>query len=117
MLIGDSFFADTLIEILKALAIISILMATLFVTLESIKSFQETRKSTRINDINSILTAIHSYIVVLMMRLSQQAFQISMSATELGTGGLDPSTPLVKYLKTVPIGSMEQQQRQIKPQQ
>lgn len=93
----------TLIEILIAIAIISILAVSVFVALDPITRFQEARNSTRINDVNSILTAIHSYIVDNDGALPT-GLSTSMSATELGTGGLNLSAPLVKYLKTIPIG-------------
>jgi len=55
--------AFTLIELLVVIAIIAILAAVVFVALNPVQRFADARNSTRINDVNSLLTAIHEYIV------------------------------------------------------
>ena len=106
----------TLIELLVVIAIIAILAVVVFVALDPITRFADARNSRRFSDVNSILTGIHEYIVdndgVLPTGLST-----SMSETQLGTCGsggatlcsgaaaacVDLSTPLVSYLKSIPL--------------
>ena len=104
----------TLIELLVVITIISILTAVVFVALDPVKRFADARNSRRVSDVNSILTAIHEYIVD-----NGGAIPSGLSTTEqqLGTcttGGaaactgaaascLNLSTPLAKYLKTIPF--------------
>src|SRR3990167_4508532 len=53
----------TLIELLVVIAIIATLAVVVFVALDPARRFREARDSTRWTDVNSILTAFHSYIV------------------------------------------------------
>lgn len=106
----------TLIELLVVIAIISILAVVVFVALDPVKRFADARDSRRWNDVNSILTAVHEYIVDNEGALPT-GLSTSMSATQLGTcssGGatlcsgaaaacVDLSTPLATYLKSIPI--------------
>ncbi len=93
----------TLIELLVVIAIIAILSVVVFVALDPVTRFADARNARRYSDVNSILTAVHEYIVdndgALPTGLSS-----GMSATHLGTGSgnVDLSTPLAKYLKTIP---------------
>lgn len=94
----------TLIELLVVIAIIAILAVIVFVSLDPVARFADARNSRRWNDTNNILTAIHEYIVDNDGTLPT-GLTTSQAATELGTcGGCDNlSTPLVKYLKSIPL--------------
>ena len=93
----------TLIEILVVIAIIALLAAVVFVALDPVKRFADARNSRRWNDVNSILTATHEYIVDNDGSLPT-GLTSSMSATEMGTCGtcVDLATPLGTYLKSIP---------------
>lgn len=114
----------TLIELLIVIVIIATLAVTVFVALDPAKRLKDTRDARRTSDIQSILTAIHQSIVdnkgVLPTGLSA-----GMAEEQLGTdatgcaiatatcnvvGGANPgescldlTTPLVKYLKSIPL--------------
>jgi len=94
----------TLIELLVVIAIIAILATVVFVALDPIKRFQDARDSRRWGDVNGILTAIHEYIVDNDGSLPP-GLTNGQAATELGTCGAcdNLTTPLAKYLKTMPI--------------
>jgi prepilin-type N-terminal cleavage/methylation domain-containing protein len=53
----------TLIEILVVIAILAILSAVVFVALDPVKRFEDSRNARRVSDVNTILTAIHESIV------------------------------------------------------
>ena len=95
--------AFTLIELLVVIAIIAILSAVVFVALDPVKRFADARNSRRFSDVNSILTAVHEYIVDNDGALPT-GMTASMSATELGScsGCADLSSPLSTYLKSIP---------------
>lgn len=94
----------TLIEILVVIAIIALLAAVVFVALDPVKRFADARNSRRWNDVNSILTATHEYIVDNGGDLPT-GLTSSMSATELGSCGtcVNLGTPLSTYLKSIPV--------------
>ncbi len=106
----------TLIELLVVIAIIAILAVLVFVALNPVERFQDARDSRRWTDVNSILTAVHEYIVDNDGDLPT-GLSTGMSETQLGTcssGGatlcsgaaaacVDLSTVLGAYLKTVPL--------------
>lgn len=94
----------TLIELLVVIAIIAILATVVFVALDPIKRFADARNSRRYSDVNGILTAIHEYIVDNNGALPA-GLTTGQAATELGTCGTcdNLSTPLAKYLKTIPL--------------
>jgi len=77
----------TLIELLVVIAIIAVLAAVVFVALDPARRFADARNSSRTNDVNSLLTAIHESIVdnegVLPSPLSA-----GMAETQLGTAAL-----------------------------
>lgn len=93
----------TLIEILVVVAIIAILAVVVFVALDPVRRFADARNSRRLVDTNSILTAIHQYIVDNDGDLPP-GLTTGQAATELGTCGTcdDLTTPLAPYLKTMP---------------
>ena len=106
----------TLIELLVVIAIIALLSVVVFVALDPVKRFADARNATRFSDANNILTAVHEYIVDNKGALPT-GLSTSMTETQLGTcttGGatlctgaatacVDLSTPLTKYLKSMPI--------------
>lgn len=55
--------AFTLIEILVVIAILAIIAVVVFVALNPAQRFADARDSRRVNDVNSLLTAIHECIV------------------------------------------------------
>lgn len=104
----------TLIELLVVIAIIALLATVVFVALNPTVRFSEARNSRRWNDVNSILTAVHQYVVDNDGTLPSG---ISTTLQQLGTCGsggatacsgaaaacLDLSATLAPYLKTMPI--------------
>lgn len=106
----------TLIELLVVVAIIAILSVTVVVALNPVQRFGDARNSRRYADVNSILTAVHEYVVDndgslptgVNTTLKQLGTCTSGGAT-LCTGAaaacLDLSTLLSKYLKTIPFDS------------
>lgn len=93
----------TLIELLVVIAIIAILATVVFVALDPVTRFADARDSRRWNDVNSILTAVHQYIVDNDGTLPP-GLTTGQTITELGTCGTcdNLTTPLAKYLKTIP---------------
>lgn len=106
----------TLIELLIVMAIMTTLTTLIFVSLDPITRFAQARNSSRQTDINSILTAIHEYIID-----NNGSLPAGLTTTEkqLGTcisGGaalcstavaacLDLSATLARYLKSIPFDS------------
>jgi len=74
----------TLVELLIVVAIIAILAVLVFVALDPVTRFSDARNSRRWSDVNSILTAVHEYIVD-----NDGALPAGLSVTEsqLGTCG------------------------------
>lgn len=103
----------TLIELLVVIAIISTLATVVFVALDPVKRFQDSRNARRWTDVETILTAVHSYIVD-----NGGAMPAGVGATETqigsgpsgcntlcvgaSTGCANLATPLAKYLKQMP---------------
>lgn len=106
----------TLIELLVVIAIIAILAVLVFVALNPVERFQDARDSRRWTDVNSILTAIHEYIVDNDGDLPT-GLSTGMGETQLGTcssGGaalctgaaaacVNLATVLAPYLKSIPL--------------
>jgi prepilin-type N-terminal cleavage/methylation domain-containing protein len=109
----------TLIELLLVVAIISTLAVVVFVALDPATRFKNTRDARRTADTATILTAIHASIVDskgslpsgLTAGMSEKQLGTATSGCALATGGcsvaatgdcVDLSTPLVKYLKSMP---------------
>lgn len=107
----------TLIELLIVITIIAALAVAVFVALNPIKRLADSRDARRVSDVETILTAIHEYIVD-----NKGTVPGTLSATEsmLGTAAsactitqanciaasaacLNLTTPLAKYLKAMPI--------------
>jgi len=109
----------TLIELLIVIAIISILAVVVFVALNPAQRFKDARDARRTSDVETILTAIHASIVDnkgtlptgLTTGMSEAQLGTSATTCTVTTGGcavttaacLDLSTPLVKYLKSIPV--------------
>lgn len=109
----------TLIELLIVIVIIATLAIVVFVALNPAKRLQDARDARRITDVETILTAIHAYIVdnkgALPAGLTTGMAEVQLGSSGTGcavaTGGCtvvaaactDLATPLVKYLKTIPI--------------
>jgi prepilin-type N-terminal cleavage/methylation domain-containing protein len=111
--------AFTLIELLIVIAIIATLAIVVFVALNPAQRFSDTRDARRTADAQTILTAIHAYIVDnkgalpsgLTTGMSEVQLGSAGSGCAVSTGGCSVaatactnlSTPLEKYLKTIPI--------------
>lgn len=109
----------TLIELLIVIAIIATLAIVVFVALDPAQRFEDTRDARRTADAQTILTAIHASIVdnkgTLPTGLTTGMSEVQLGSAATGcavsTGGCnvvatactDLSTPLAKYLKTIPI--------------
>jgi type IV pilus assembly protein PilA len=104
----------TLLEILLVIGIIAVLATVVIVSLDPATRFRNARDARRLSDIESILSAVHQYIVDNRGALPPG---IDTAEKELSTAGsgcslstsvcsvsdcVDLSTPLAKYLKTVP---------------
>lgn len=110
----------TLIELLIVVTIITILAVVVFVSLNPIKRLQDARDARRTADIDSILSAIHVSIVDnagtlptgLSTGMSEKQLGTAVSGCAIATGGcsvaatgdcVNLATPLVKYLKSIPL--------------
>jgi prepilin-type N-terminal cleavage/methylation domain-containing protein len=109
----------TLIELLVVIGILAVLIPIVFVALNPVKRFQDAQDARRVSDVNTILTAVHEYIVDNKGSLPA-GLTAGMNETQLGTNGtgcaiasggcaatptacLDLTTPLNKYLKAIPM--------------
>ena len=108
----------TLIEILIVIAIIAVLAVVVFVALNPAQRLKASRDTKRISDANTILTAIHAYIVDnggsypsgLSAGMSEVQLGTSATTCTVATGGcsvaaaacVDLTTPLAAYLKSIP---------------
>ncbi|HZE86645.1 MAG TPA: type II secretion system protein [Methylomirabilota bacterium] len=111
----------TLIELLIVISIIVALSVTIFVALNPTKRLQDARDARRIANVEALLTAIHHYIIDNKGTLPT-GLLTGMAETQLGTGNagqcspvatggctiasstacVDLTTPLAKYLKSIP---------------
>jgi prepilin-type N-terminal cleavage/methylation domain-containing protein len=94
----------TLIELLVVIAILAILATGVFVALDPVTRFSDSRNARRWGDVNSILTAIHQYIVDNGGALPA-ALTTGQAATELGTCVTcdNIATASARYLKSIPL--------------
>ena len=109
----------TLIELLIVIVIIAALAVTVFVALNPVKRLADARDARRTADVETILTAIHEYIVDNKGALPT-GLSTSMAETQLGTSAtacgivqagcnssttacLDLTSTLSKYLKSIPV--------------
>jgi len=109
----------TLIELLIVIVIISALAVTVFVALNPVQRLKDSRDARRTSDVETILTAVHQYIVdnkgsfPLGLSTNMAETQLGSAATgcAIATGGcsvvatacVDLSTPLNKSLKSIPV--------------
>lgn len=106
----------TLIELLVVITIISTLAVVVFVALNPGQRLKDSRDARRTSDVDSILTAIHQYIVdnkgsaPAGLSTTEQQLGTAASGCAVATGGcavtatacLDLTTALGKYLKSIP---------------
>src|SRR5258708_670810 len=109
----------TLIELLIVITIISALAVTVFVALNPAKRLSDARDARRTSDVDTILTAIHEYIVDnkgslptgLTTNMVETQLGTGVSGCAIATGGcsvvgsttcVDLGTVLNKYLKSIP---------------
>src|SRR5437868_6397351 len=76
----------TLIELLIVIVIITALAVTVFVALNPVKRTKDAREARRTSDVETILTAIHEYIVDNKGALPT-GLSTGMAITQLGTAG------------------------------
>lgn len=94
----------TLIELLVVITIISILATIVFVSLDPVTRFADARNSKRWSHVNSILTAVHEYVVDNDGALPT-GLTSGQASTELGTCAQcdNLATPLAPFLKSMPL--------------
>jgi len=109
----------TLIELLVVIVIISVLSVTVFVAMNPSKRIKDAKDDRRLVDMNSILTAVHQSIVDskgtlpagLTTGMVEKQLGTAVTGCTVATGGcavvatadcVDMTTPLAKYLKTIP---------------
>jgi prepilin-type N-terminal cleavage/methylation domain-containing protein len=111
----------TLIELLVVITIISTLAVVVFVALNPGQRLKDARDARRTSDVDSLLTAMHEYIVdnksATPGGLSTVEQQLGTATTgcAISTGGcsvtatacLDLATPLAKYLKAIPTDPLD----------
>jgi prepilin-type N-terminal cleavage/methylation domain-containing protein len=110
--------AFTLIELVLVISLIAILSSLTFVGLEPFKRIQDSNNLKRTSDINSMLVAIHQYIVDnkgamptgMSTSMAEAQLGTNASGCQISTGGcavttascLNLATPLLKYLTPMP---------------
>jgi len=115
MILSKNRNAFTLIEILLVVAILSILLVVVFAALNPAQRLMDTRNARRWNDVNQILTAVHTCIVdndlaTCGLTENGNAYQLGTctgTGAALCTGAeadcLDLSQELVDYLQSIPL--------------
>jgi prepilin-type N-terminal cleavage/methylation domain-containing protein len=110
----------TLIELLVVITILAVLAVTVFVALNPAKRLKDSKDARRVQDIQGIMTAIHESIVDnkgalpagLTAGMAEKQLGVGTTGCIINLGGcavagntdcVDLSTPLNKYLKTMPI--------------
>lgn len=98
------------------MTILALLSVGVFVALDPITRFADARNSTRYSDVNSVLTAVHEYIVDNAGALPT-GLTTGMSLAQLGScssggatlctgasaGCVNLAAPLATYLKSMPV--------------
>ncbi|MFA9262621.1 MAG: type II secretion system protein [Undibacterium sp.] len=109
--------AFTLIEILLAIGIIAVLATVVVVSLDPISRFRDARDARRLSDIQSILSAVHQYVIdnqgTFPAGLDTTERQIGTASSGCNIGGecsvsgdsdcIDLSSSLERYLKDIPF--------------
>jgi prepilin-type N-terminal cleavage/methylation domain-containing protein len=109
----------TLIELLIVIGIITVLAAVVIVSLNPGQRFKDARDARRTTDVQTIISAIHLYLVDnkgsypagLSAGMAETQLGTGPSGCAIATGGcavvaaacVDTTTPLAKYLKSVPM--------------
>jgi len=110
----------TLIELLVVIVIIAVLAVTVYVALDPAKRIKDAKDSRRLTDMESLLTAVHEYIVdnkgALPTGLTTGMVENQLGSAATGcilnfggcnvagaTDCVNLATPLAKYLKSMPI--------------
>ena len=109
----------TLIELLVVILIISILSVTVFVALNPTKRFADARDSRRWTDVDTIMTAVHEYIVdnggdatglglttgveYQLGTAAAACTTVSPGCSTMATACLNMATTLAPYLKSIPF--------------
>ena len=105
----------TLIELLVVIGILAVLAVVVFAALNPAGRLADARDTRRWSDANTILTAIHEYLVdnegyPTGVTTSMAQTQLGSALTGCADDGcgavdacLDLSTPLAAYLKSVPV--------------
>ncbi|OGC51290.1 hypothetical protein A2982_04235 [candidate division WWE3 bacterium RIFCSPLOWO2_01_FULL_39_13] len=106
----------TLIELLVVIVIIATLAVVVFVALDPVRRFAEARNSRRWTDVNSVLTAVHEYVVdnkgalPTSLTADGKTYQIGTCAvggntlcTAAEAACANVATDLTAYLKSTPI--------------
>lgn len=108
----------TLVELLLVIGIIATLAVVVFVALDPAKRFQDARDAKRTSDVETILSAVHQYIIdnkgAIPADVTSTEKQIGTSSdscaisTEIGGCSVagecvDLSGTLAKYLKDIPL--------------
>jgi hypothetical protein len=86
------------------IAIVAVLSTVVFVALDPVKRFADSRDSRRWSDVNSILTATHQYIVDNGGDLPT-GLTSGQASTEIGSCETcdNVAAPLATYLKSMPL--------------
>lgn len=106
----------TLLEILLTIGIIAVLATVVVVSLDPVARFKDARDSRRLADIQSILSAVHQYVIdnqgSYPEGLDNTEKQIGTASTGCNIGGtcsvsgegdcVDLSNSLERYLKDIP---------------
>ena len=108
----------TLIELLLVIVIIAILAVVVFAALNPVKRIKDAQDARRATDIETILTAVHEYVIDnkgslpsgMGVALPEVQLGTDTSGCEISIGGclasgsscLDLSSPLAKYIKSIP---------------
>ncbi|MGB2791534.1 MAG: type II secretion system protein [Candidatus Moraniibacteriota bacterium] len=108
----------TLIEILLVIGMIAVLATVVLVALDPAKRFRDVRDAKRSTDVQSILSAIQTYIVDNQgampagLTTTEKQLGTAVSGCAIATGGcavaatgdcVNFSATLAKYLKTIPL--------------
>lgn len=106
----------TLLEILLTIGIIAVLATVVVVSLDPVERFKDARDSRRLADIESILSAVHQYVID-----NQGSYPAGMDTSERQVGSassgcslsgncavstgecLDLDSSLERYLKNIPF--------------
>jgi prepilin-type N-terminal cleavage/methylation domain-containing protein len=107
----------TLIELLIVITILATLLVVVFAAINPSSRLKQARDAKRTSDVDAVLTSIHEYIIdnsgnaPASLSTVEQQLGTATTGCAISTGGcsvtatscLNLTTPLVKYLKSIPI--------------